>query len=75
MNNKYFMVQYRIGFIGYLARCCERSQVDSGNGKSILGPVTGSPVGAVVNWTRRSPVKGRLYIYIICPLSNSTLEL
>ena len=42
---------------------CERSQVDSGNGKTILGPVTGSPVGAGANRTRRSPVKenkGRL---------------
>ena len=39
--------------------CCKRSKEDSGNGKSILGPVKGSPVGAEVDRTRRSPVKGR----------------
>ena len=38
----------------------ECSEVNSGYGKSILGPLTGSPFGAVVDRTRRSPVKGRL---------------
>ena len=41
-------------------RWTKHSKVDSGYGKSILGPVTGSPVGVVVDRTRRSPVKGRL---------------
>ena len=36
-------------------------KVDSGNGRSILSPVMGSPRGAEVDRTIRSPIKGRLW--------------
>ena len=45
----------------YWARCSKSSEVDYGYWKSILGPVTRSPVRELVERTRRSPAKGRLW--------------